>query len=264
MVRRALEACPNLVYLALEGEFTISNAGATTKPAVLKELQSLCLSPVQGQNGALLALIDAENCSYFNIEFRERPDEKPQDWKWSTYLQGLRRARALRIHVSDYHPMIRIESMEGLCRVDITYSDERRKYYDAQQVVYSIMEAILVELEKDSALTNPIQLRFGQFDVPRPHWKIPDPAWLRLLKFLQEPIVDPSSGKKRWRLPYLNSISLLDERWLKGYLKQFVTAREVAFEGQTVDRITEILREHSEIPSTDIFSEVMGYDSEMP
>ncbi|KAG8907796.1 hypothetical protein FRC01_007566 [Tulasnella sp. 417] len=265
MVRRALEACPNLVYLALEGEFTISNARATTRPVVLKELQNLCLSPEQGQNGALLSLIDAENCSFFKIQFRERPDEKPQVWKWSTYLRGLRRAGALRIHVPDNHPMVRIDSMEGLCRVDIMYSDERRSYNVAQQVAYSIMEAILVELEKDSALTNPIQLRFGQVDVSCPDWRIPDPAWLRLLKFLQEPIVDPSSGEKRWRLPHLDSISVLDSRWLKGYLKQFVTTREVAFEaGQAVDRITEILREHPAIPPTDIFSEVVAYDGEMP
>ncbi|KAG8912459.1 hypothetical protein FRC01_005090, partial [Tulasnella sp. 417] len=264
MVRRALEACPNLVDLFLGGRFTISEGRATTKPVVLDELQKLCLYAEQDQNGALLSLIDAENCSNFKIRFRARLDEKPQEWNWSTYLQILRRAGALRIHVPGSYPYICIESMEGPCRVDIFYSDERHGSYEAQQAVYSVMEAILVEVEKDSALTNPIELSFGHVVVPRPGCRIPDPAWLRLLKFLQEPIVDPSSGKNRWRLPHLNSISLLDERWLKGYLKQFVTAREVAFEGQTVDRITEILLGYPTKDRTDIFSEVMDYDGEIP
>ncbi|KAG8905882.1 hypothetical protein FRC01_008201 [Tulasnella sp. 417] len=264
MVRRALEACPNLVDLFLEGSFTISNARATTKPVVLKELQNLCMFPGQGQNGALLSLIDAENCSNFKIRFRGRLDENPQEWKWSKYLQILRRAGTLKIHIPGIYPMIHIESMEGPCRVDIMYRDERHDPSVAQQAAYSIMEAIFVEVEKDSALTTPIQLRFGQVAVPRPDWRIPDPAWLRLLKFLQELIVDPSSGKRRWRLPHLKSISLIDSRWLKSYLKQFVTAREVAFEGQTVDRITEILLEHPAIPRTNIFSEVMDYNGELP
>ncbi|KAG8912460.1 hypothetical protein FRC01_005091 [Tulasnella sp. 417] len=264
MVQRALEACPNLVDLLLGGPFTISEARTTTKPVVLKELQNLCLSPEQGQNGALLSLIDAENCSNLTIGFRGRMDEKPQEWKWSTYLQILRRAGALRIHVPGIYPMIRIESIKGPCRVDIMYSDGRHDPDVAQQAAYSIMEALLVEVEKESSLTNPIQLRLGQVAVPRPDWSIPDPAWLRLLKFLQEPIFDPSSGKKRWRLPHLNSISLIDSRWLKGYLKQFVTAREVAFEGQTVDRITEILLENPAIPRINIFSEVMDYNGELP
>ncbi|KAG9046336.1 hypothetical protein FS837_004605 [Tulasnella sp. UAMH 9824] len=259
-VRQALEACPNLVDLFIGGPFTLPKDGVTPKPVVLKRLKKLSLWPERGQTGALLSLVEAENCSNLILRFRGRLDENPQEWNWSTYAQGLRRAVALRIHVPGIYPMARIESNGGPCSVDIMCSDELRDPCIAQQIACSIIETLLVAAEKDSPLGTPIQLRFGEVDVPRKYWSLPDPGWLRLLRFLIEPIVDPSSGAKRWRLPHLNSILVLNSRWLKGYLKQFVTARNAAFDGQTVNHITQILQENWGKPPTNIFSEVMDHD----
>ncbi|KIO31682.1 hypothetical protein M407DRAFT_19416 [Tulasnella calospora MUT 4182] len=262
-VQQALEACPNLVSLFLQGWFTLSKDKSTTKPVALKKLQKLRLFPERGQCGALLSLIEAGNCSNLMIQFKGL-HENPHGWNWFTCVQGLRRARALRIYVPGIYPMIRIMSMGGPCSVDICYSDELRDLYDAQQAAYSIIESILVAAEKDCPLTTPIQLRFGEVAFPRKDWNIPDPAWLRLLKFLQEPIVDPSSGEKRFRLPQLHSILLLNSKWIKGYLKQFVTAREGAFDSQTINCMTKILLENWVKPPTNILSEVMGYTGETP
>lgn len=254
-VRQALKGCPNLVDLFLGGSFTLAKDEVRPKPVVLDKLEKLSLRPERGQTGALLSLVQAENCSNLTLRFRGQLDENPQEWNWSTYALGLRRAEALRIHVPGIYPMARIESTGGPCSVDIMCSDERRDPFTAQQTACSIIETLLVAAEKDSPLETPIQLRFGE--VLRKSRNLPDPGWLRLLKFLIEPIVDPSSGAKRWRLPHLNSILVLNSTWLKEHLKQFVTARNTAFDGQTVNHITQILQENWGKPPTDIFSEVM-------
>ncbi|KAG8962698.1 hypothetical protein FRC05_005154 [Tulasnella sp. 425] len=271
-VRQALKDCPNLAGLCLRGPFTVSKEavkeGVSVGPVVLKKLQTIRMQAEPGQSGPLLSLIDAENHSSLKLNLKGRR-EKPQDWAWPAYVRGLRQAESLRICIrGTYGNTIKIESTGGPGTLDILYRDETPIPNAVQESAYSAIEAILTAAEKDSPLTATIQLLFDEPSVPR---KDCDgrgyPAWLRLLKFLQEPIVDPSSGEKRWRLPRLRSVAVMtrpDTKWLYGYLKRFVHTREIAYNCQAADNVTEILQLYWVKPPSNIFSEVMGYEEEMP
>ncbi|KAG8893773.1 hypothetical protein FRC01_013355, partial [Tulasnella sp. 417] len=173
--------------------------------------------------------------------------EPPPLSAWTTMAHTLRGVERLKIAVNDSYLSIR--TVGGPYHVELFLDTSEARYEDTGNVVYSVLKDILDEAEKDTHLLARIELSL--FTSMAHGWSRDFEVALEVLKLLQTPVCDFSSGQPRWRIPNLDTISMPDPGLPYHHLRAFVQARS---NGSTCIQPSS--------PITGIFTRTHAFDEE--
>ncbi|KIO31687.1 hypothetical protein M407DRAFT_218881 [Tulasnella calospora MUT 4182] len=202
-----LNANPNLRILELKEVSYTSFEDHGLQPVNLSKLEKLTVVGFQ-----VIDLFLAEH--HVEVDLTLRVSEgKPPLRAWTTFVRGLRKVKRVTIAVTD--GFLHITGEGGPNKVKICL-DVRASYKDLRN---SILEDILNDAEKDAHISARVELALldrsdGDPDVS-----------LEVLKLLQTPVSDSLSGKTRWRLPNLDTITICPYGLSYHHLRAFVQAR---------------------------------------
>ncbi|KAG8938873.1 hypothetical protein FRC04_007400 [Tulasnella sp. 424] len=198
-LHRFLQASPGLRSFTLNGPCTKSAEDGELPPVDLHKLQD-----VKIDRAFIVHLFRAEHCAQvaFNLGSLAA-DERPPLMAWATLVHALKRAEELEILIRDGY--LRIWSKPNTVRLSISLQFARLPDYgDSIRLMYSILKDILNEAERDSSLTARIKLTLWNTE----QWNRSFDIALKVLKLLQTPITEPSSGLTRRRLPHLSKLRI--------------------------------------------------------
>ncbi|KAG8899749.1 hypothetical protein FRC01_010388, partial [Tulasnella sp. 417] len=173
--------------------------------------------------------------------------EPPPLSAWTTMAHTLRGVERPKIAVNDSY--LRIQPMGGPYHAELFLDTSEARYEDTGNVVYSLLKDILDEAEKDAHI--PARVELSLFTSTAYGWSSDFDLALEVLKLLQTPVCDFSSGLPRWRIPNLDTISMPDPGLPYHHLRAFVQARS---NGSTCI--------HPSSPITGIFTRTHAFDEE--
>ncbi|KAG8920169.1 hypothetical protein FRC00_010390 [Tulasnella sp. 408] len=224
-----LQANPNLRILQLHGHLTASPNDHGLQSVDLPKLEEVTIASSQ-----VLHLFRSRHCVKVRVQVYS-VIERPQSIAWATPVHISRRVGSFKITVGSKY--LRITAVNGPYKAQVSLDTGVPSY----GLVYSMLEDFLDEAEKDAQLSPRVELELFA-DKPPDHDF--DPR-LDVLKLFQTPVWDPSSGQNRWRIPNLDTISMLDPGLPYHHLRAFIQARSNGNYIQPASPITGIFTQRS-------------------
>ncbi|KAG9046333.1 hypothetical protein FS837_004602 [Tulasnella sp. UAMH 9824] len=204
-----IQANPKLRILHLHGHLTASPNDNDLQSVNLPKLEDVTIS-----NSQVLHLFRSDYCAKVRFEVYS-VIERPQPLAWTTPVHTLRRVGRFKITVGNKY--LRVTAMTGPYKVQVSLDTGVPSY----GLVYSMLEDFLNEAEKDTHISARVEL---ELFADKPTDNDFDPR-LDVLKLFQTPVWDPSSDQNRWRIPNLDTISMLDPGLPYHRLQAFIQAR---------------------------------------
>ncbi|KAG8898290.1 hypothetical protein FRC01_010962 [Tulasnella sp. 417] len=245
-----LQTNPNLRVLELN-----EIAQASPNDSVPQQVSLPRLEEFTSYTSRVLNLFRAEHCVDLRI-YECLVKEPPPLSTWATSVHAIRRVEQLTITVADSY--LSLQGAGGPYHVELCVATTEVGYEDEGDVIYSVLNDILDEAEKDTHISARVELalfvigRKSAFDVA-----------LSVLKLLQTPFSDFSLGKSRWRTPNLDTITMLAPGLPYHHLRAFIQARS---NGSTCIQpsspITGIFTRSDDVDGLDredVFNQVMAY-----
>ncbi|KAG8950886.1 hypothetical protein FRC00_007504, partial [Tulasnella sp. 408] len=208
-----LRANPNLRILQHEGGSYPAANDRGLQTVNLPKLKDVTIFSSQ-----ILHLFRAEQC--IQVSFTVHTvSEKPPPSAWTTFVHALKRVERFLIHVGD--GSLSVTAVAGPCTVDLFLDNIDAEDGDSGILAYSLLEDILDEAERDTPILAGVELSLRAPNLSRGNFDVN----LEVLKLIQTPVLDPSSGQTRWRIPNLDTISMFDQGLSYHRLQAFVQAR---------------------------------------
>ncbi|KAG8938871.1 hypothetical protein FRC04_007398 [Tulasnella sp. 424] len=232
-LHRFLQGSPGLRSFAVVGPCSKSADEEELLPVDLPNLQDVDILQVFHLGASALHVFRAEHCPQVNFSLGWI-NKRPPLMVWATLVHALKRAKELEIGVRDRSLSIRSKpNIVGLSLWDVVAESG-----DLKSLTYSILEDILNEAERDSPLSARIELALLTTDQGNGDFNVA----LEVLKLLQTPIIEPSSGLTRWRLPHLDTLRIPDNGRLYKPFQVFVQERSNRGDSSQAPRAITIIR----------------------
>ncbi|KAG8912925.1 hypothetical protein FRC00_003466 [Tulasnella sp. 408] len=243
--RHFLQANSNLQSLSLYGSVYASPSDRDLQSINLPKLENVVMHVPDAFH-----LFRAEHC--VAVRFRAGYwTERPPPTAWTTPGHTLRGVKRMKISVTP--GCLRVTAVTKPYKVEVTLDG----MYGDSRLPCSILEDFLNEAEKDSPISARVELGLFADNPPGGDFDI----GLETLKLLQTPVWDPSSGQTRWRIPSLDTISMLDPGLPYHHLRAFVQERSSGICIQPASSVTGIFirsSEWDEDGGEDVLNEVMA------
>ncbi|KAG8922152.1 hypothetical protein FRC01_014402 [Tulasnella sp. 417] len=208
-----LQANPNLRRLKLHDHLAHSPNDRDLRSVDLPKLREVAISGSQ-----VLHLFRAENCRAAQFTVRSIRDNPPLS-AWTTLAHTLRRVQRFKIMVND--TWLWVGDVGGSYRVGVRLDVTAAIHEERQNLVYSMLKGILDEAEKDAQISACVEL---ELFATRESGSDSD-LNLEVLDLLQTPVSRSSSRQTRWRIPNLDTISMLEPGLSYNRLRAFIQAR---------------------------------------
>ncbi|KAG8925482.1 hypothetical protein FRC00_003924 [Tulasnella sp. 408] len=241
-----LQANPKLQVLELYGYVYPSRSNHTLQSINLPKLENVVMHVPNAFH-----LFWAEHCvavRYLAGYLVERPPPSA----WTTPGHTLRRVERMKISVTS--GCLRVTAVTGPYKVEVTLDGMSGH---SERLLCSILEDFLDEAEKDIPISARVELGLFADKPPGRDFDL----GLEVLKLLQTPVWNPSSGENRWRIPNLGTISMLDPGLPYHHLRAFVQERSNGICIQPASAVTGIFIRSSkwdEDGGEDVLNEVMA------
>ncbi|KAG8894474.1 hypothetical protein FRC01_012940 [Tulasnella sp. 417] len=208
-----LQTNPNLRILEIDEVADASPNDSGLQPVSLPRLEN-----VTSLKSQVLHLFRAEHCVDVRFTVRSVAETPPLS-AWTTFVHTLRRVERLKITVSDSYLSLR--AVGGPYKVELLLDTSDAGDENMRNLVYSMLKDILDEAEKDTPIRARVDIALFAFK----RWRSDFDVSFEILKLLQTPVCDFSSGKPHWRIPNLDTISMPHPGLPYCHLRAFVLAR---------------------------------------
>lgn len=206
-------ANPNLRILQHEGGNYPGPNDRCLQTVNLPKLKSVTIFSSQ-----ILHLFRAEECAQVSFTVHT-VWEKPPPSAWTTFVHALKGVERFVISVGD--GSLSITAAAGPCTVDLFLDNIEARDGDSGMLAYSMLEDILDEAERDMPILARVELSLRAPNMSSSDFDVN----LEVLKLIQTPVSDSSSGRTRWRIPNLDTIRMFDQDLPYHHLLAFVQAR---------------------------------------